>query len=1090
MNPPKLNQPKFQIANWYQALTLTERLASLHTVEGKTSNFDVNAVLAERRMQRWRSQTPFTKNPYFEQRLEMDGITEDEFRYLLGEPIEAVCDRLPKPPAWLVEIVQAFSRPPCSNKLSLPEALQNYKRAGFLNAIEPLLAQGRDRLHEGVQALESMHSNLPFDASTVEEVLFANLPWQLLWIMDRTMVLELNVARLQGFLHGDTPEERFDSFCERLCQREVAIALLQEYPVLARQIKICIDNWVSFSLEFLNHLCVDWEAILTTFSPEHDPGVLVQIYGSLGDKHRGGRSVLIAEFSSGFCVVYKPKPLSVDVHFQELLTWVNQRGDHPPFRLLKILNCNTYGWVEFIAAQGCTSPEEIQRFYQRQGGYLALLYCLEATDFHNENLIAAGEHPVLVDLESLFHQHPKQIDDTAIDQIAALSIMEYSVLGVGLLPRRVWLNAESEGIDISGLSGKEGQISPTPLPYWEGEGTDEMRLKREQMEMPGGQNRPTLNDTEVDVLAYTEALVTGFTKIYELLLKHQNELLSEDGPLVRFAEDEVRILIRPTRTYTRLLLESFHPDLLRNALERDRFFDRLWVPIEENPYLVKVIPAERKDLEKGDTPMFTTRPNSRALGSSSNEQIADFFVESGMDLVKRRLQQLSEQDLARQIWFIRASLTSLSIGVAQKQWQTYHLIEPKTTVDREQLYLAAQAIGERLEALALPNENDVNWLGLILTKERYWSPVPLGIDLYDGLPGITLFLAYLGAITQEPRYSKLAKATLKTIRRQIERRKASITWIGAFNGWGGLIYTLVHLGVLWNDSALMAEAEAIADLLPPLIEQDKQIDLAHGAAGCIGSLISLYCCVPSERILATAIQCGDYLITRAQPMEQGIGWVIADVGKTPLTGFAHGAAGIGWALLELAALTNEERFRIAALKAIAYERSVFSPEAGNWPDFRELGIYKSATNDGQNDFMTAWCHGAVGIGLARLRCLQHLDEPESRNEIDTALKTTLAEGFGSNHSLCHGDLGNMELLLQASEIFGDPQLRSQTYRLAGAILDSISKHGWLCGNPLGVESPGLMTGLAGIGYGLLRLAEPKRVPSVLVLEPPKLNSIA
>jgi lantibiotic modifying enzyme len=35
-----------------------------------------------------------------------------------------------------------------------------------------------------------------------------------------------------------------------------------------------------------------------------------------------------------------------------------------------------------------------------------------------------------------------------------------------------------------------------------------------------------------------------------------------------------------------------------------------------------------------------------------------------------------------------------------------------------------------------------------------------------------------------------------------------------------------------------------------------------------------------------------------------------------------------------------------------------------------------------------------------------------------------------------------------------------------------------------VESPGLMTGLAGIGYGLLRVAAPARVPSVLTLEGP------
>ena len=104
-----------------------------------------------------------------------------------------------------------------------------------------------------------------------------------------------------------------------------------------------------------------------------------------------------------------------------------------------------------------------------------------------------------------------------------------------------------------------------------------------------------------------------------------------------------------------------------------------------------------------------------------------------------------------------------------------------------------------------------------------------------------------------------------------------------------------------------------------------------------------------------------------------------------------------------------------------------------------------------------------------------------------ALKTTLAEGFDQNHSLCHGDLGNLELLLQASLILVDPRWQTEVDRLAAMILECIERHGWRCGLPLGVESPGLMTGLAGIGYGLLRLAEPARVPSVLVLAPPPLH---
>jgi len=145
---------------------------------------------------------------------------------------------------------------------------------------------------------------------------------------------------------------------------------------------------------------------------------------------------------------------------------------------------------------------------------------------------------------------------------------------------------------------------------------------------------------------------------------------------------------------------------------------------------------------------------------------------------------------------------------------------------------------------------------------------------------------------------------------------------------------LAHLGTLWNEPALLAEAEAIVEHLPALIERDDLLDITAGAAGGIASLLSLYRCVPSDRTLTAAIQCGERLTARAQFMADGLGWVIAAAGPASLTGFSHGAAGIAWALLELAALTGEVRFRTAAYAAITYERSLFSPEAGNWPDLR------------------------------------------------------------------------------------------------------------------------------------------------------------
>ena len=53
---------------------------------------------------------------------------------------------------------------------------------------------------------------------------------------------------------------------------------------------------------------------------------------------------MILTFRSNWQLVYKPKSLTIDVHFQELLAWLNARGSHPAFRLLKLINKTTYGW--------------------------------------------------------------------------------------------------------------------------------------------------------------------------------------------------------------------------------------------------------------------------------------------------------------------------------------------------------------------------------------------------------------------------------------------------------------------------------------------------------------------------------------------------------------------------------------------------------------------------------------------------------------------------------------------------------------------------------------------------------------------------
>jgi type 2 lantibiotic biosynthesis protein LanM len=1052
----------FQSPAWYAAANLVERVESL----GRYSARSVNTELARKRLQRWRSQRPFEKDSLFADRLAADELCEDDLLRLLGEPVDATAGRFAAPPAWLFELDRNLGS--AEEEAASVETWRETEWAGFFDAIAPLIDHGRSLIARGVAALAGSGVELPFSADAVDTLFLPNLLPQLGRLATRTLVLELQVARLEGFLKGDTAEARFASFNQRLRQRSVALALLEEYPVLARQLVTRIECWAAFTLEFLQHLAADWPVLRAALSPHEHPGRLVEIHGNAGDSHREGRAVLIAGFDSGFRVVYKPKSLAVDRHFQELLVWLNDHGVPNPFRTLITLDRGDYGWVEFVPAAACTEAAQVERFYERQGGYLALLYALEATDFHSENLIAAGEHPVLIDLEALFHPRVRGVE---ADEVTA-GALENSVMRIGLLPVRAWSNEESAGVDISGLGSAEGELTPLGVPMLDKVGTDEMHVIRKRLVMGADNNRPTLKGAAVNLTDYTEAIVRGFSAVYHLLQEHRAELLAADGPLARFAADEIRFIARGTRSYSILLAESYHPDVLRSALDRDRLLDRLWAPVEYSPHLARLIAAERADLWRGDIPMFTTHSGSRDLWSSTGERIADFFDESGLELVRRRIEQLDDRDMAQQLWIVRASLAT----AAKTPQPTYHLRGSDASVDREALLAAARAVGDRLEEQALHGRHNVAWLGLRLADERYWNLGPLGADLYDGLPGVALFLAHLGRITGVARYTDTAEAALRSVRRQLEVNGRWVKSIGGFHGWGGLIYTLAHLGSIWQRPELWAEGEDMLALLPELIDADETLDVIGGAAGCIGGLLSLHRASGSRSALALAGRCGERLLDRVQPMESGVAWRTRLPARAPLTGFSHGAAGMSWALLELAAATGQERFRATALAALDYERSQFLDEAGNWPDYRLLG-------DPCQRCFTTWCHGAPGIGLARLEALRHVDDAVTRKEIAVALATTRAHGFGKNHTLCHGDLGNLELLHTAARRL-DGSLRSEVGRLAGGIVASIRSDGWLCGAPLAVQSPGLMTGLAGIGYGLLRLAEPETIPSVLVLAPP------
>ncbi|ATB50461.1 type 2 lanthipeptide synthetase LanM family protein [Corallococcus macrosporus] len=1061
-------------SQWALGHALEERLSSLR-LQGVPT--EVDEARARRRLERWRKQEPLTRDVLWDQRLRAAGLTEAELHALLGESSQALHARMGAPPSWQRVIERAYAQA-TAPRFSWPEPTP--PGSALLGLVEPLVHEAHARLIVALDTCLREAPEAPFEPERTARMLLGPLPRQLMPLLGRTLAVELRIAQLEGRLQGDTSEARFQDFAHQLRRRDVALDVLSRYPVMARQAVELIAGWEAAGVELMQRLARDAAALWRRFHSGVSPGLLVEAQGGLSDPHRGGRTVFLLRFASGLRLVYKPRPLAAEAAFQQLVSWLNARGLTPPLRTVEFLSSEGYGWMEFVEAAPCQSADEVRRFHLRQGALVALLYALDVTDIHYENLIAAGEHPVLVDLETLFHPHTLAASLQNLETQPG-AVLNGTVLKSGLLPQPAWRSKDGTEVDFSALGAGEGQLTPLGYLVATAHGTDELRFERRRMEIPGAANRPRLEGQDLSVTVQADALAQGFSTLYRLLIEHRDALLAPEGPLAAFEDAPVRVLFRGTASYDALLHESMHPHAMGDALDRQRFFDHLWLAVKERPYLAALIPLEQEELQRGDIPRFTTLPGSKDLWSGAGRHLPGFFDMSGLERARQRLVGLSPDDHARQLALLRSALDRVRLAARPGARPRYPFHEPPEPAQPDALLAAARRVGERLVALSFTGAGQAHWLSLEQSATKEWRLAQAGTDLYQGLSGIALVLAQLGALTGEARFTQAARGALRHLTWRLEKAPAHVSGVGLLNGWGGILYALTHLGALWGERALFETAESFVDAVAPRVEQDVHLDLGGGCAGALLGLLTLTGRHPSERASRLARACGEKLLLTATPQPQGLGWPSPATGGRALCGLAHGGAGIALALLRLASATGEARFHAAALETLAYERGQFSPEAGDWPDLRaDAGMHGG---DGPA-FMCGWCNGAPGIGLGRISSLPLLDDARVRGEITAAVNATLAGGLGYNHGLCHGDLGNVLFLLEAARALHDDTLLRRTYQLAGGILQSIESHGHLHGLPDSIETPGLMVGLAGIAHGLARLAAPERVPDVLSVAPP------
>lgn len=895
-------------------------------------------------------------------------------------------------------------------------------------------------------------------------------------IAERCAILELNVARILGETIGETPEARFHNFGRQLGANGGFQRFFETYPVLARVFCEIVDQGVENFRQFCGRLSTDFTSISEVIFGGQNPGPPIRAQFGLSDRHRAGQTVAEVTFRSGVSLIYKPRPVDVDLHLSLVHTWINARIPDLDIWSPRLLagGDGSYGWMETVSSAPCATLQERERFFVRQGAHLAIFHALGGTDLHRENLIACGEQPVYVDVEALMHPRltprPEERSEACLD--AALSA---SVLATGLLPAPFGQQAE---VDLSGLAGRNNQRTPYKVLQWRDFGTDHWRYERRAtLLQPSHHTARDEIGREVPAVEHVGEITRGFVLATEAINSDKAEFA---GLLRRFAHDPVRVVARATSTYGILLQESTHPNIAKDALGQDRLFDELWLTTRSNPLFARLVASEQRDLRRFDIPIFSTSPSSTSLFDADGKELIHAFTEPGLEIAKNRLASGDEGDLKKQLWLIEASCR------LQAQNEGHPIpakgrTDQKGPLTQDRALAAAVDIGDHLLALGYSDPSRF-WLTAERVNAHKWKIARTGHDLYSGLPGIALFLDALARLSGEARFRTVAVQSINTLLEELETTE--MPSIGLYTGLGGVIYTLAYLSKTQNDLALAKAAQFLIPRVIAGLEADRDFDITDGAAGAIIGLAALLGECPEDAASFEALTlCANHLVKHATAQTVGIGWHIRLNPKCALSGMAHGSGGIAWALSEAWALTTNASYKSAVEQALAHEQSLFDPARGNWADLREDPFTAGGR---RTKFMASWCHGAPGIALSRIGVQAHLPSEAIPLEIDAAFKTTMHHLSDDNHSLCHGLLGNLDCLMRIREWSGQGEAAPQP--LCANVQDHRADQ-WRCGIPVPVQVPGLMLGLAGIGYGLLRLARPEQLGSLLMPQIPTVRGI-
>jgi type 2 lantibiotic biosynthesis protein LanM len=928
--------------------------------------------------------------------------------------------------------------------------------------------------------------------------------------LGEVLIFELKNAQNAGLLSGEHTSDRWEYFINSLSNdAEWVEYFLEEYPVLTRRLFIVTENLLDALHELFIDLQNDFHRLKATFqlSGEEPKIEFLSLFQS--DLHNHGRSVHILQINETK-ILYKPKALDSEIIFKQIIDTLNAMGAGLELKFPEILSFDSHSWMEFVYKEDCHNIDEAGDFFHTQGKLTALFYLLGTGDLVNDNILACGSKPCYFDLEALItKQYLTDLLPSSSQKKLVNKFYSSSVRVSKLLPN--WAQgAEHTNDNIAGGLVLTKRNSDAMITIYEGRFTDQMQPRRVPVNEAGIQEKtahlPSFEGAPIEIDPYLPRYYDGFEEMYKWLESRKDILLEDESILwARLRNKKIRVVIRDTAVYSKILAESNKPTYLSEFHQTDVLFEHLWL----NDFKGVdgfIIDHDIRQLNDVDVPYYYSYENEGRLFTSDDVEISPlpYFRGSSIEIIKKRLQEFGDGDYRFQEDLLRKSFNLYldqknPSGESGEQFANIKFKE--TTSDpliglaeiKDTLMKAAVKFGDEIWSESHRYANELGWIGETMSDSDALNIVSLlKNDVYDGNVGIALFFNQLFKQTRDNRYKVIVELVLKEAIDQINKTELNDNFLKANSYLFPLNTFNYPLNVLHLFNLLSFETtfnfRDIRDVVFHLIDfqlssaEEISFDFMGGLAGIVLLLIDTYEKAEDQTIIPYVEKCASKLVAAAiQKDNNAMAWPYEmrygiDHSQTlALGGFSHGTSGISYALLKAAEFLKDEVLKNAGWMAIKYDQSLYDPNLNGWLDLRD---------EGRSSCGLFYCHGAAGIALSRLLTASMHPQADFEEELKNAGNIIAEKSIGFNQSICHGDMGNLEVLYAISRHRNDLQMQDKIYNYLYLLSLEFLNYGkrFKSGTNSRNAPLGLFKGLAGFGYNLLRFYDWQNTPSVLILE--------